>query len=652
MHDRTKNFLAVLAVTLVGPLLFVAQTYMGYGLRQNPQTGSYAAVINDCGARIVFTLTNQATLTISAPGGYQTNCDIVVSNAGVYNGPGTARGVILSVSGVSFPNQGNVLYPGQTTVFSNVSGAWIETGYTQRQLWKPQNPVTFYADAASGSDSTADGLGTGAGANATLNSAFNRLFNFVDYSGGVSNSTLSSTGSFPTGDIIHMAGPLRGSAGNGAFVWNGNGTTTINPGNGSTCFALFDHAIAEWKGVDCEATGTNAACASVNSGSVLYLIAVQVTCNAAGTAWGAFDPGSKIEFTNVGFSFGNSGGTSPNVLFQAQNFAAIIFDSAQTITFLGNASFQSADILVTQTAQVILGGSTFDTTTHSATVTGTRFVCAGFSLLSAGASPNSTVPGSSAGSIGPDCFSNSNFTTVPVTLGGTGLNAWTGSGIPYGAAGGIGDPSFVGPCGNNVPITGTGAVAGDPPQCGGTIPVANGGTGQTTVAGQQGTLEQGMTLLNIITVTSGDASEQDTTSLTSAYNDYLIVLDNIVPATNAVGLELQVQSGGSFQTSSYINAAGGATAYLDLTSATNTIGNTAGIGLSATLYLHNVNSTTVNKFLDGSRVVWYTGSALSGANVSGFWNGGQGTLTGLKWLPTTGNFSSGTIRIYGLRGAL
>jgi hypothetical protein len=196
-----------------------------------------------------------------------------------------------------------------------------------------------------------------------------------------------------------------------------------------------------------------------------------------------------------------------------------------------------------------------------------------------------------------------------------------------------------------------------------TVPVANAAlaNASVTVNGTTCTLgstcappgsEQGMTLLNVITITSGDASESDTTSLTSAYNDYLIVLDNIVPATNAVGLELQVQSGGSFQTSSYINAAGGATAYLDLTSATNTIGNTAGIGLSATLYLHNVNSTTVNKFLDGSRVIWYTGSALSGANVSGFWNGGQGALTGLKWLPTTGNFSSGTIRIYGLRGAL
>jgi hypothetical protein len=637
MHDRTKNFLAVLAVTLVGPLLLVAQTYMGYGLRQNPQTGSYAAVINDCGARIVFTLTNQATLTISAPGGYQTNCDIVVSNVGVYNGPGTARGIILSVSGVSFPNQGNVLYPGQSTVFSNVSGAWVETGYTQRQLWKPQVDVTFYADATNGSDSAADGIGTGNGANATIAQAFNRLSNFVDYSGGGARGHLSSTGSFPTGDTLHMAGPLRGGQGNAVFLWNGNGTTIIN-GGGSVCAALFDHAVGEIIGVDCEAGG--AFCISANTGAVALLITSAITCNpGSATGFVANDPGSKIEFVNVGFNFGNASPTTPNAMFNGSSGGAIIFDAPETITFLGNVAWGGAGLIAQNQGQVNLGGSSFDTTTHSASVTGLRFICSGFSSLGAGATPNSTIPGGSSGTIGPDCQSNGVISTTPVVNGGTGLASWTGSGIPYGAAGGTGNPGFVGPCGNNVPITGTGAVAADPPQCG-------------TAAGMQSFTEQGMTLLNVITINSGDASESDTTSLTASYNDYLIVMDNIVPATNAVGLELEVQSGGTFQTSSYINAAGGATGYLDLTSATNTIGNTAGVGLSATLYVHNVNATSVNKFIDGSRVVWYTGSALSGANVSGFWNGGQGALTGLKWLPTTGNFSSGTIRIYGLRGAL
>jgi hypothetical protein len=50
---------------------------------------------------------------------------------------------------------------------------------------------------------------------------------------------------------------------------------------------------------------------------------------------------------------------------------------------------------------VLLGGTTFDT--RGFTVTGLRFVCEKFSLLGVGASPNTTIPGSANGTVGPDC---------------------------------------------------------------------------------------------------------------------------------------------------------------------------------------------------------------------------------------------------------
>ncbi len=140
-----------------------------YPLPQNAQSSNYTAQSSDCGKRIVFNVTAQVTLTLPAGSSLPANCDITVSNIGFYNGPGTARGIIFSVPGYQFPSQGFILYPGQTTAFSNngSGSAWSEPGYTQRALWKPQVAVTFFADATNGSNTAADGLGTGSGANST-----------------------------------------------------------------------------------------------------------------------------------------------------------------------------------------------------------------------------------------------------------------------------------------------------------------------------------------------------------------------------------------------------------------------------------------------------------------------------------------------------
>ena len=443
-----------------------------YSLPQNPQSSNYAAQSSDCGKRIVFNVTAQVTLKLNSGARFPANCDITISNIGNYAGPGTARGVILSVPDIVMPNQGNVLYPGQTTVFSNdgSESAWVEIGYTQRQLWKPLVDVTFYADAANGSDAgTVDGLGPGSGANGTLRQAFIRLSNFVDYSGGSARARLSSTGNFPSGDSLHMAGPLRGGQGNAVFVWTGNGTTVVNPGAHGTCFALFDHAVAEWIDTDCEATQANAGCGSVSNGSVLFLITVAITCNPAGTGFIAADPGSEIEYVNVGFRFGNAAGTSPANMFSISDAASIVFDTAQTIRFLGNTSFSKYVIAVFNRGSFRLGWGAFDLGGN--TVTGVRFVCSGFSILSVGSTPDTTIPGSINGSIDPDCFANGNFTKVSVPLGGTGLSSWTEGGIPYGGPGGRGSPDFVGPCGNNVPITGTGVAAANAPQCGNMVQI-------------------------------------------------------------------------------------------------------------------------------------------------------------------------------------
>jgi hypothetical protein len=370
---------------------------LAMGLRQNPQSGSYAAAASDCGGRVVFDVTEQATLSLGVASRYPSDCDITVSNVGHYRGPGTARGVILAIDRLEMPNQGNVLYPGQTTVFSRIGGLWSETGYGQRQLWKPDHWVTFFVDCSAGSDRTSDGLGPGSGANLTLGHSFIRLSNFVDYSGGASQARWSTTGRCKQGDDLHMAGPLRGGQGHAVLVWNGNGTTVVHA---SPCAALFDHAVAEIVDVDCQA---DRGCFSVDTGSSLFFITTPSICNpGTGSGYSVAGPGSTIEFFNAGLKFGSPDTTTPATsMFSAQSGGMIVVDGTQTITLLGNVAFSEAGLIADKLGAILLAGTTFDT--GGFTVSGLRFLCDKFSVLGVGAPPNTKLPGDKDGMVGPGC---------------------------------------------------------------------------------------------------------------------------------------------------------------------------------------------------------------------------------------------------------
>lgn len=181
-----------------------------------------------------------------------------------------------------------------------------------------------------------------------------------------------------------------------------------------------------------------------------------------------------------------------------------------------------------------------------------------------------------------------------------------------------------------------------------------GGTAISTdcTAAQVRTLtEQGSVLLAVLTASSS-ANLSDTTHITSSFDDYMLTFNNVVPATNAVGLNCLVHSGGSFPATSYVNGAGGSTTFMDVTSAGATVVNTAGLGVTGTLYLRNVNSTSVNKFIDGRTYHASAGPAITASNPVGYWGGGQGAVDGFQCQFTSGNMATGNIKLYGLRSAL
>ncbi len=173
------------------------------------------------------------------------------------------------------------------------------------------------------------------------------------------------------------------------------------------------------------------------------------------------------------------------------------------------------------------------------------------------------------------------------------------------------------------------------------VPVATATTHVPTF-GQVGTV-----LLNTLTA-SNSATLVDTTSLTAAFDSYLIEFENVVPATNATQLAMRVtQDGGSnWLNTSYLDAST-ATAEIRITGSSSA-DNTAGAGISGFCIIQGVNQTDRKKMAAG-RATFPAGGAAVNANISGWYNGNNSAINGLQFLMLSGNISTGKIRIYGMR---
>ena len=190
-----------------------------------------------------------------------------------------------------------------------------------------------------------------------------------------------------------------------------------------------------------------------------------------------------------------------------------------------------------------------------------------------------------------------------------------------------------------------------------------GSTGQVlTVAGglpswaAASTPTQDYVLLNTITISGTPTTINDTTSMTSAYSSYDIVLENVIPGTDAVALIMQFYSGGAYKTSGYLSANTyvslntGATAGELFTNGLNlTIGAdlfNAAPGLSAIVHIFNPSASAI---IQATFQSVYATSSVAGVVVQGgaYWNT-SGAVTGFQLtLGGTSTFTSGTVKVYG-----
>ena len=188
----------------------------------------------------------------------------------------------------------------------------------------------------------------------------------------------------------------------------------------------------------------------------------------------------------------------------------------------------------------------------------------------------------------------------------------------------------------------------------GLVPASGGGTLKFLRADGVWT-SSGYQLLNTINVTN-QATIGDTTSFLIGYNHYLIELDNVIPITNNTQLQIQLQVGGTFQTTSY---QGGALTYSG--AASGNIGNpgsssnitdvncaNSSPGVSGEIHISRPRQTTDQKLFWGHSVFNSTiAQVLNGTVFHGVWTGSNAAIDGFRLFFNSGNVAFGVVRVYG-----
>jgi hypothetical protein len=233
----------------------------------------------------------------------------------------------------------------------------------------------------------------------------------------------------------------------------------------------------------------------------------------------------------------------------------------------------------------------------------------------------------------------------------------------------------------------------DAAEIGGTLPVANGGTGATTLTANNVLLGNGTSALQVVAPgTSGNVLTSNGTTWTSAtpagggsmvhlstvtasasatvdiettfnstYDAYVLMVVGVVLSVDGTDLLLRMKIGGTYLTTSTysyhssIPASSGASYNaFDSFGVTSILmvrpGNVGGEGTNFNLHVNNPSSTTLQK------QVYWQGSSINAAgsvvNMSGgASNSGTAEMTGLRFFPGSGSITTGTFRLYGIKNS-
>ena len=239
---------------------------------------------------------------------------------------------------------------------------------------------------------------------------------------------------------------------------------------------------------------------------------------------------------------------------------------------------------------------------------------------------------------------------IQVALGGTGNSTLTSHGVLYG--------------------NGTAAIGATSSGTSTQLLTSNGAGVNPSFQNAPSSVSGNLVFISQLTA-ANSASLVISTGLT--YNNYYILMSNVVPVTNAASLYMYLSTNGG---STYLNSGfgiGNGCSYAAYNSTTYTnvyqgpgsstnpsffylsgpLSNTAGQGLSGSFYLMDANPTfngddpniVGNVTFDGST----SGAATMGI-IAGFINNtAVANINAIKFAMSSGNISTGTISIYGVK---
>lgn len=158
------------------------------------------------------------------------------------------------------------------------------------------------------------------------------------------------------------------------------------------------------------------------------------------------------------------------------------------------------------------------------------------------------------------------------------------------------------------------------------------------------------------TLTASNSANLQTAASWTGYSAIEFVITNLLPATNANTLIMQVHSNSAYQTTTYLStnltAGSGSSSVSNTTNGiqigqSTTIQNT-GAGLSGTIRIFGPAITTAPKMATASAAC-FGGTVTNYGSTGGFWNGGNTALDGAQFsMSVGGNITSGTIKVYGI----
>lgn len=168
-------------------------------------------------------------------------------------------------------------------------------------------------------------------------------------------------------------------------------------------------------------------------------------------------------------------------------------------------------------------------------------------------------------------------------------------------------------------------------------------------------------------VASASASIDLTSVITATYDAYVIVIDKLRPSVDQAGglLRVSTDNGSTWKTTSYMYANTYTT-----TGASSTVGATSGLSITFTKASGSTSSpgNGTTDGISGHITIWPNGSAkhksikyqimhnrdsnpdLATLDGAGVWRGTT-AVNAVQLLPTSGNWTSGNVRIYGIKNS-